>query len=270
VGTPKRERQKANRALREQQEARAATRRRGLRIGLIVAGAIVAVFALVWIVGLVNDDGGDTAEPAAGSVPEGDESAVTTPPSTEAPASTEECPPPDGAAEARQSFSSPPPDCLDPGASYSALVTTNKGEFTIDLDPDRAPGTVNNFVFLSRYGYYDDTTCHRIIPGFVVQCGDPTATGTGGPGYAIDDELPEEGDYELGSVAMANSGPNTSGSQFFIVTGDQGVALPPNYSLFGIVTEGFEETVKQMEALGSADGTPTEPVDIVSVEIVES
>lgn len=269
MGTPKRERQKANRAAREHQEARAATRRRGLRIGLIVVGAVAAVFLVVVIVAQFQDDGdsGDEATPAGTDV---EVAPDTTPATTEAPESTEECPPADGATEARQSFSSPPPDCLDPGASYSAQVTTNKGEFTIDLDPDRAPSTVNNFVFLSRWGYYDDTTCHRIIPDFVVQCGDPTASGTGGPGYQIADELPAEGEYELGSVAMANSGPDTNGSQFFIVTGDQGAALPPNYSLFGIVTEGFEDTVRSMEAAGAPDGTPTEPVEILAVEIIET
>ena len=99
--------------------------------------------------------------------------------------------------------------------------------------PRRHRETVNNFVYLARNGYYDETPCHRIIPEFVVQCGDPTGTGTGNPGYSIDDELPEAGEYVLGSLAMANSGPDTNGSQFFIIIGEQGEQLPPDYSLFG-------------------------------------
>ena len=114
---------------------------------------------------------------------------------------------------------------------YTAVVVTNKGELTIQLDPALAPIAVNNFVSLARSKYFDATQCHRIIPTFVVQCGDPTATGRGGPGYEFIDELPKAGQYKIGSLAMANSGVNTNGSQFFIVTGAQGVALPPNYSL---------------------------------------
>jgi cyclophilin family peptidyl-prolyl cis-trans isomerase len=122
---------------------------------------------------------------------------------------------------------------------------------------------------LARYHYFDDTVCHRIIPDFVVQCGDPTGTGTGGPGYAFDDELPAEGAYQIGSIAMANSGPDTNGSQFFVITGENGASLPPSYSLFGEVTEGFDDTVLAMEAAGSASGEPTEEVQISSVEIRE-
>jgi len=103
-----------------------------------------------------------------------------------------------------------------------------------------------------------------------VQCGDPTATGTGGPGYSFADELPAEGEYEIGSIAMANSGPDTNGSQFFIITGEQGAALALAYSLFGGVASGFDETVVVMEAAGTASGSPSEPIEIISVVIVES
>ncbi len=161
--------------------------------------------------------------------------------------------------------------CLDPDASYQALVVTNKGEFTIELDQEKAPETTNSFVFLARNQYFDNTVCHRIIPGFVVQCGDPTATGTGGPGYTIIDEPPDAGEYEIGSIAMANTGaPNSGGSQFFIITGDQGAALPPQYSLFGEVIEGFEGTVVSMEAAGTAAGDPSEPIEIQSITIIQS
>ena len=161
--------------------------------------------------------------------------------------------------------------CLDPDASYQALVVTNKGEFTIELDQENAPETTNSFVFLARNQYFDDTVCHRIIPGFVVQCGDPSATGTGGPGYTIVDEPPSAGEYQIGSIAMANTGaPNSGGSQFFIITGEQGAALPPQYSLFGEVIEGFDGTVVSMEAAGTAAGDPSEPIEIQSITIIES
>ena len=111
--------------------------------------------------------------------------------------------------------------------------------------------TVNNFVVLARYHYFDNTICHRAIPSFAVQCGDPTGTGTGGPGYSFADELPAAGSYKVGSIAMANSGPDTNGSQFFIITGANGVALPANYTLFGEVTDGLDTTVKALDALGN-------------------
>ena len=281
MGTEKRERQKANRALRQQELAAADKRRRAVRIGIIVVGAIAAVFLLVWVVSLFSDDEGDssTAELEPFSTEE-----VATDDTTADTAATEgsaladgddaatgstECPPEDGSAEPQQSFDGPPPMCIDETATYEATFTTNMGEFTMTLDPSIAPETVNNFVVLARYHYFDDTVCHRIIPGFVVQCGDPTATGTGGPGYTFPDELPAEGDYQIGSVAMANSGPDTNGSQFFIITGDDGAALSPDYSLFGEVTEGFDDTVVAMEAAGSDTGAPAEEVRITSVEITE-
>jgi cyclophilin family peptidyl-prolyl cis-trans isomerase len=150
------------------------------------------------------------------------------------------------------------------------VVTTSEGAFTIDLLEDTAPGTVNNFVVLARYGYYDGDDFHRIIPGFVVQGGDPVGdpAGTGDPGYEIGDEVPAGVEaYTEGSVAMANSGPNTNGSQFFVYVGPN--PLPgPLYSLFGQVTEGLD-VVKAIEALGSAGGDPQQPVSIESVEVLE-
>jgi cyclophilin family peptidyl-prolyl cis-trans isomerase len=284
VGTEKRERQKANRAMKQQQEAKAETRQRGVRIGVIVVGAIVGVFGLAWIASTVlgDDDASPTdtlpelAEPVDSLVGANDDVDVTDDsvldpvvdqePDPEAVAPVE-CPPAEGATEPVQSFDQAPPLCLDPGVVYQALVTTNFGEFTIELDQERAPETVNNFVFLARNLYYDNTPCHRIIPDFVVQCGDPTGSGTGGPGYEFDDEVPAEGEYRIGSVTMANSGPNTNGSQWFVVTGAEGEALPPLYSLFGQVTDGLDTTVAELAELGSPDGTPTEPVEIISVVI---
>jgi cyclophilin family peptidyl-prolyl cis-trans isomerase len=180
------------------------------------------------------------------------------------------CPPEDGAGEPTREFDAAPPDCLEPGKVYEAVVTTNKGEFVITIDRESAPVAANNFVFLARNGYYDDTVCHRIIPGFVVQCGDPTATGTGGPGYTIVDEPPAPGQYRIGSVAMAKTlAPDSAGSQFFVITGPDGASLPPEYALFGEVTAGLETAVVAMAAAGSPTGTPTEPVEIQSIRIVQ-
>jgi cyclophilin family peptidyl-prolyl cis-trans isomerase len=187
-----------------------------------------------------------------------------------APASAD-CPPVDGADEQTRQFDAAPPDCLEADATYEAVVTTNQGEFTILLDPDSAPVAANNFVFLARNRYFDDTICHRIIPNFVVQCGDPTGTGTGGPGYTIVDEPPAPGEYEIGSIAMAKTAaPDSGGSQFFIITGSDGAALPPEYSLFGRVTDGFDTAVAAMAAAGTPSGEPSQPVEIQSIRIVQT
>jgi len=159
--------------------------------------------------------------------------------------------------------------CIDPTKRYSAVMETNKGTINFALDANSAPDTVNNFVFLARYHYYDDVVFHRIIPGFVVQGGDPTGTGTGGPGYRFDDELPKAGRYEIGSLAMANAGPNTNGSQFFIICGPSGAQLPPLYALFGKAVSGLE-TISALEAVGSSSGRTSETVKMLSVTITES
>ncbi|MDQ4071206.1 MAG: peptidylprolyl isomerase [Actinomycetota bacterium] len=181
-----------------------------------------------------------------------------------------ECPAADGSSPKRQRFSEPPPMCIDPEKRYTATMVTNKGTMTIALDPIGAPKTVNNFVFLARYHYYDGVTFHRIIPGFVIQGGDPVGTGRGGPGYRFADELPRPGRYEIGSLAMANAGPNTNGSQFFIICGPSGMQLPPQYSLFGKVVDGLD-TVQALERVGTPGaGTPKERVHMESVTITES
>jgi peptidylprolyl isomerase len=168
-----------------------------------------------------------------------------------------------------QSFDKEPEMGIDPSRRYTAVMETSKGSMTIALDPIAAPRTVNSFVFLARNGYYDGVVFHRIIPGFVVQGGDPTGTGRGGPGYKFADELPPPGRYEVGSLAMANSGPDTNGSQFFIISGPDGVRLPPSYSLFGKVVSGLD-TVTALDAVGTGGGQPKEPVTIESVTITEA
>jgi cyclophilin family peptidyl-prolyl cis-trans isomerase len=180
-----------------------------------------------------------------------------------------ECPAADGSSAKRQKFDAYPPMCIDPDKRYTAEMVTSHGTMTISLDPAAAPKTVNSFVVLARYHYYDGVIFHRIIPGFVLQGGDPTGTGTGGPGYKFADELPKAGRYELGSLAMANAGPNTNGSQFFVISGPDGMRLPPQYALFGKVVKGLD-VVEKIDALGSRSGAPKEKVTIESVTITES
>ncbi|MBW3666012.1 MAG: peptidylprolyl isomerase [Actinobacteria bacterium] len=127
---------------------------------------------------------------------------------------------------------------IDLGKRYQASLDTNHGPIEIGLLPERSPLAVNNFVFLARDGFYDGVIFHRVIENFMVQGGDPTGTGRGGPGYRFRDELEGEGNYGRGTVAMANAGPNTNGSQFFICHGD--VGLPHQYTIFGEVTSGME------------------------------
>ena len=181
-----------------------------------------------------------------------------------------ECPEPDGSSPQKRRFKAPPPMCIDPAKRYTAEMVTTKGAMTLAFDAVGAPKTVNNFVFLSRYHYYDGIFFHRVIPGFVLQGGDPDGNGRGGPGYRFEDELPRPGRYELGSLAMANAGPNTNGSQFFIISGPAGMRLPPQYSLFGKVVAGLD-VVAAIDAIGTPGaGTPKERVHIESVTITES
>ncbi len=182
-----------------------------------------------------------------------------------------DCPPATGVNAPVRSFPAPFKRCIDATKTYSAVITTNKGKLTVELLVTSAPMTVNNFVALARNKFYDGLSCHRIIPNFVAQCGDPTGKGSGGPGYKFNDELPREGVYRVGSLAMANAGPNTNGSQFFIITGSDGVALPPSYSFFGQAVNS-DATIKALDAAGnpSSNGVPPkEPITITSVVITE-
>ena len=149
-------------------------------------------------------------------------------------------------------------------------METSLGEMVIHLDSVNAPWTVNNFVFLARYHYYDGLIFHRIINGFMCQGGCPEGSGRGGPGYRFADELPAPGRYEIGSIAMANAGPDTNGSQFFIVAGQSGVGLPPAYSLFGKVIKGVEVADAMQRVPTQPGDKPVEDVVIHSVPISES
>jgi cyclophilin family peptidyl-prolyl cis-trans isomerase len=175
----------------------------------------------------------------------------------------------------RPTFDKPPDMTIDPTRKYTATLDTSCGRITAVLDAKAAPKTVNNFVFLARKGFYDGLTWHRVSKNFVIQGGDPQGDGKGGPGYKFEDELPSDG-YKLGSLAMANSGPDTNGSQFFIVTGANGTALPNSYSRFGEATDGLlvaqkmESFVPAADSAGNQDGRPTRPLYIFKVEITES
>ncbi len=169
-----------------------------------------------------------------------------------------------------QQWSSPPPFSIDAADGYRAVIRTDRGDITVELLADRAPATVNNFVFLAREGFYDGVIFHRVIQGFMIQGGDPTGTGTGGPGYRFRDELEaaQELGYRRGTLAMANAGPNTNGSQFFIVHAD--AQLPPAYSVFGRTLEGLD-VVDAIATTGTdARDRPYDDVTITTVEILET
>ncbi len=169
--------------------------------------------------------------------------------------------------------SAAPAMVIDSEKAYSARFETSLGGFTVELLPKEAPVTVNNFVCLARAGFFEGTVYHRIIEDFMVQSGDPTGTGRGGPGYRFQDELPTTRTYERGTLAMANAGPDTNGSQFFVCVTDQ-PRLPKDYTIFGRVTEGMESVdavaAVPVEAGGSGEpSSPIDPVTITSVTISE-
>ncbi|MGA8017206.1 MAG: peptidylprolyl isomerase [Candidatus Dormiibacterota bacterium] len=150
-----------------------------------------------------------------------------------------------------------PEQVTDPSVRYIATIATDRGDIEIALDAKRAPKTVNNFVFLAGEGFYDGLTFHRVVNGFVIQGGCPEGTGRGGPGYSFEDE-PVQGDYIPGSLAMANSGPNTNGSQFFISTVDNRRSLTRSYNLFGQVVKGMEvvTAIRQGDVMRSVKVRP--------------
>jgi peptidyl-prolyl cis-trans isomerase B (cyclophilin B) len=164
-----------------------------------------------------------------------------------------------------------PTAALAAGTTYRLRFTTNCGAFTVTLDQRAAPKTTASLVALARAGFYDDTVFHRIVPGFVIQGGDPTQTGTGGPGYTTVDKPPSDAKYTHGVVAMAKTAsdaPGTSGSQFFVVTGAD-VGLPPEYAVVGDVTSGID-VVDKIGKLGDAEEQPTEPIVVETVAVQES
>jgi peptidylprolyl isomerase len=178
-------------------------------------------------------------------------------------------PPADGSAERQTKFQEPFEMAIDPSKQYTATIDTSAGEMVAFLSAGDAPQTVNNFVNLARHHYYDGLIFHRVISGFMIQGGCPEGSGRGGPGYRFADELPAPGKYAIGSLAMANAGPDTNGSQFFIVSGASGVGLPPQYSLFGKLISGLD-VLDSIEKVRTGPGDrPADDVVINSVTITE-
>ena len=206
-----------------------------------------------------SDSGGAGGSSEASSGSSGSASATTASPSAASGVASQGCPPAGGTAKRVGSFTAAPLMCIEANKTYTATVTTDVGAFTVALDAKKAPKTVNNFVVLARYHFYDGLTFHRVIKDFMAQGGDPAGDGSGGPGYEFADELPKAGAYKVGTVAMANAGPNTNGSQFFVVAGPAGEQLPAQYSAFGQVTDGLK-TLKAIEA----DVAAGRPVDLVA------
>jgi cyclophilin family peptidyl-prolyl cis-trans isomerase len=293
VPTDKRQRKREGHQARQAAVA-AARRQRQARRTRAIAGAFLALVLVAGVAVVVNGGGssndpstvsaGDTATTATTTAGGSATSATTVAASTKKPVDLPAlaagatvkgdtpCPPADGSAARTTTFEKAPPTCINPAKTYTAEIQTSKGLLVVSLDAKGTPKTVNNFVVLARYHFFDGIAFHRIIPGFVIQGGDPLQTGLGGPGYKFEDELPKAGSYKVGSLAMANSGANTNGSQFFIVTGEAGASLPPSYSLFGQVTQGLD-VVSAIDAVGipgTQDGKPSEVVTIKSVTIKET
>jgi len=285
VPTPKRQRKNDGHRARQAAAAAATRRRRQAQRTRVISGAFLAVVLVAGVAVVIGGGNGKDKTPLAST----GESTTQAPSTTRAGAAktpvslppvaggaaikgATPCPAADGSSPRTTNFENAPPPCVVVAKTYVAEMQTSKGLMVINLDVKAATKTVNNFVVLSRYHYYDGIAFHRIVPGFVLQGGDPQQTGTGGPGYKFEDELPKAGQYKVGSLAMANSGPNTNGSQFFVISGDAGVSLQPNYSLFGQVTQGLE-VVKAIEDVGipgAQDGRPSEVVTIRTITIKET
>ena len=286
MGTEKRQRQKANRQLRYEQEVKAERRRsrtRRIVIGIIaVVGGLALVLALAWLFGRDDDDSPNPATTVpidtSATTPSASAPPSTTTPATSTPASVAPfaygagpCPPAD-VAEPVRIFEAAPQLCIDPAAAYTARFVTDRGDVVVELDAARSPGTVNNFVTLARYGYYDDTLLFRTNNTIdIIQGGGRSNTDS--PGY----EIPDEGigyTYEAGELAMARTqAPNSAGGQWFFIVTDKGLdtlGSAGTYVPFGQVTEGLD-VLTEILALAGADGdTPTEDVVLEQVEITES
>jgi peptidyl-prolyl cis-trans isomerase B (cyclophilin B) len=223
---------------------------------------MLPILALLLVAGCGSDDGEKSAEETATS------EAAATPETTETGCEKVDKPESKGPGKL-----SKPGLQLDPSKTYTATVSTSCGDFKIQLDVKRAPKTTASFVYLAREGFYDDTTFHRIVPGFVIQGGDPLGNGTGGPGYGVVEAPPQSLSYTRGVVAMAKGGTEpfgASGSQFFVVTGED-AGLPPQYALLGKVTEGQDvvDTIGT-SATDPATEQPIDPVLIKTVTVEES
>lgn len=279
MGTEKRARQKANRQAKLASEQKTAKRKNGTRraITIAIVAAVIIVISILIFKPFSKSSSTTTtttsASPTTSTTPAPTGGSGNTNPS--AITTSADCPSDFSATLNKPAYKSYPPMTVDTTKTYTATVTTDIGPITIKLDPATATKAVNSFNFLANQHWFDCIVFHRVIQGFVDQTGDPTGTGTGGPGYTFADELPAKAtpQYPRGSLAMANSGPNTNGSQFFFVAGAAGEALPPNYTLFGQVTAG-QGIVDKINAEGSppsdSNGKPKVLHRMVSVTVTAS
>jgi cyclophilin family peptidyl-prolyl cis-trans isomerase len=283
-----RDRQLAKLAARRQAERDAAARRRSLIVGIVVGvlGLIVVIVGLSVLLSSGTDAASPSTSPSASqstsaspSAAPGTKTGTITP--TAANESGEVACGADAPAEAgkpKPQFAGPPPMKIDTKATYTATMVTSCGTIVIELDAERAPETVNSFVFLAKHGYFDGQYFHRLDTSIdVIQGGDPSGTGSDGPGYAIPDELNGKLSYTPGTLAMANAGPNTGGSQFFIITGPEGTNLDgnPAFTIFGRIVEGLgvAQTIQDLpivdpRAAASGDLSGQRPKRAVYIEKV--
>ncbi|MBS1847761.1 MAG: peptidylprolyl isomerase [Actinobacteria bacterium] len=290
MGTDKRERQKANRAAKLQAQAaqdKVDSRRRGA-IGFVVV--IAAVAAIAGLIYLGKGSSKDSASASSTTVAMSDTAPATTVSSKlvdkKFTFGTTPCPPADGSAKRTLTFSAPPKNCLVAGKSYTATFDTSAGKVVVALDTTNTPGTANNFVFLSRYGYYDNTQLFRVNSGIdIIQGGSPHTQSNAdpGPGYTLKDEGKFNADatlggykYTPGDLVMArSSGPNSAGAQFFFATGEKTSQLDSQgtYVVFGHVTEGLDvlqHVVSTAKVDSSGEGAPNPEVTVKSVTISQS
>jgi cyclophilin family peptidyl-prolyl cis-trans isomerase len=276
MATSKRERQKAARREKLERQQRHQQRRKNVRRGVIVA----VVAALVIGIGAFLFSGGKspttttttTAAAAATTTTIAGQTAadLAAQAASNAKAVAYGCPASTTARVNTLTWKTAPPMTINTAKTYDADFDTTAGDFVVQLDATTAPITVNNFVFLAQHNFYKCVIFHRAIPGFMIQGGDPTGTGTGGPGYTIADEYPKAGSptYPLYSIAMANTGSaHTGGSQFFIVTGSSGETLSPAYSLFGKVISGAS-VVKTIQNAGNSSQTSNGVPPLVTYRIL--
>ncbi len=183
---------------------------------------------------------------------------------------TTTAPAPDAAAfkKIQHAYAHPPALTINTQKIYCAGINTNRGLIVLELDPQMAPNTVNNFVFLAQHHFYDGLVFHRVVPNFIIQSGDPLGNGTGGPGYKFADEpVPASANYTAGCLAMANSGPNTNGSQFFICSADDTKALQKSYNLFGHVVQGLD-VAQKIQGPGDTPASKKIKPDVIDHVIV--
>ncbi|MFE3204650.1 peptidylprolyl isomerase [Embleya sp. NPDC055664] len=279
VTKQQRQRQLAREKFERQQQRRGtahARRRRRNQVVAAVAAVVVVAGGGAWLaVATSDDDKDDKKTNAANTPPSTQPSAPQSPPPAAKPKT---CAAPAPGEPTKEQFGAEPAMSIDTAGAYTMTLKTTCGEVKVALDAAKAPHTVNSFAFLAGKKFFDHTKCHRLTTGglAVLQCGDPTGTGTGGPGYKfVDENLGTAGadgtaPYPAGTVAMANSGPGTNGSQFFLVTGDS--KLPPNYTPFGKVTGGMDVLQKIAAAGtedGGSDGAPHENVVLDSVTVAK-